>query len=470
MKRKRDEREAAKAAKEAAKATAKDGEGADVDPAEAAKEAEKIAGQASATKVKRARNGSGSARRQAGERRAKNGSRSKPRAKKLDPLLGGGDRPAACGGAGREPAAARPSRAMPPAHSRALRVDGDEQDRVGLAAVRRVAALGGGGDRVRGAVAEDRIASLTADCGPVGRSGSRGGGGWRRGCRGRDGRGSRRGGRGAGARSAVMGGLSLPSAAADDQEHDDDHGDDERRRRRRVGPSGGRGFPAGGQAWRRSPSRRSRSRPLAQPPPSGASAFCALFARAGAFLGDAGFFAAGLGGRRRTVAHPGSYAHSGSYVRPRAYAHFGPYERPLAYAPPRRALRSLERFAGALFGAAALGRARARSRARLLRGCAWVPIIKERRASGAACGAHSRGEPGTARHHRPAPCPARYGRPRVVRACSAWWRWGQPDLGSGALLARLRRRPPGHRSPPPSSGAPPPSSVSGAGVSGVSHI
>jgi DNA topoisomerase-1 len=77
MKRRRAEREAAKAAKEAAEAAANDGEGKDgevVDPAEAAKEAEKIAGQASATKVKRAR-GNGA--------KAKNGAgtKSKPRAK-----------------------------------------------------------------------------------------------------------------------------------------------------------------------------------------------------------------------------------------------------------------------------------------------------------------------------------------------------------------------------------------------------
>jgi hypothetical protein len=66
MKRRRAEREAAKAAKEAAEK-----EGAS-NGAEAVKEAEKIAGQASATKVKRAKNGA----------RGKNGSRSKPRAKR----------------------------------------------------------------------------------------------------------------------------------------------------------------------------------------------------------------------------------------------------------------------------------------------------------------------------------------------------------------------------------------------------
>jgi DNA topoisomerase I len=71
MKRRREERERAKAAKEAAE---NDGG----DSAEAVEEAEKIAGQASATKVKRARNGSGS---RAGSRSG-NGSGSKPRAKK----------------------------------------------------------------------------------------------------------------------------------------------------------------------------------------------------------------------------------------------------------------------------------------------------------------------------------------------------------------------------------------------------
>jgi DNA topoisomerase I len=77
MKRRRAEREAAKAAKEAAEAEAKDGEAKDgVDPAEAAEEAEKIAAQASATKVKRAKNGGRS------RAKSKNGSRSKPRAKK----------------------------------------------------------------------------------------------------------------------------------------------------------------------------------------------------------------------------------------------------------------------------------------------------------------------------------------------------------------------------------------------------
>jgi DNA topoisomerase-1 len=53
MKRRRAEREAAKAAKEAAEEAAEDGAKGE----EAVKEAEKIAGQASATKVKRARNG-----------------------------------------------------------------------------------------------------------------------------------------------------------------------------------------------------------------------------------------------------------------------------------------------------------------------------------------------------------------------------------------------------------------------------
>jgi hypothetical protein len=74
MKRRRAEREAAKAAKEAA--AGKDG----ADGAEAVEEAEKIAGQASATKVKRARNG-GSRTRSGNVGRTKNGSRSKPRAK-----------------------------------------------------------------------------------------------------------------------------------------------------------------------------------------------------------------------------------------------------------------------------------------------------------------------------------------------------------------------------------------------------
>jgi DNA topoisomerase-1 len=66
MKRRRAEREAAKAAKEAAE---KEGS---ANGAEAVKEAEKIAGQASATKVKRAKNGA----------RAKNGSGAKSRAKR----------------------------------------------------------------------------------------------------------------------------------------------------------------------------------------------------------------------------------------------------------------------------------------------------------------------------------------------------------------------------------------------------
>ncbi len=73
MKRRRAEREQAKAEKEAAEAAAKDGASGE----EAVKEAEKIAGQVSATKVKRARNGSGS---RAGNG-AKDRSRSKPRAK-----------------------------------------------------------------------------------------------------------------------------------------------------------------------------------------------------------------------------------------------------------------------------------------------------------------------------------------------------------------------------------------------------
>jgi DNA topoisomerase-1 len=77
MKRRRAEREAAKAAKEAAEAA--DGK---VDGGEdAIKEAEKIAGQASATKVKRARNGSGARAKSGNGARGKSGSRSKPRAK-----------------------------------------------------------------------------------------------------------------------------------------------------------------------------------------------------------------------------------------------------------------------------------------------------------------------------------------------------------------------------------------------------
>ncbi|MFL5906038.1 MAG: DNA topoisomerase I [Solirubrobacterales bacterium] len=84
MKRRREEREAAKAAKEAAEAAEKDGKTKDGDKAteeDAVKEAEKIAGQASATKVKRARSASGSRKRGNGAR-AKSGSRSKPRTKK----------------------------------------------------------------------------------------------------------------------------------------------------------------------------------------------------------------------------------------------------------------------------------------------------------------------------------------------------------------------------------------------------
>jgi hypothetical protein len=76
MKRRREEREKAKAAKEAAEAAEKDGDanGKAVKDAGAVKDADKIAGQASATKVKRAR-GNGA--------KAKNGARrSKPRAKK----------------------------------------------------------------------------------------------------------------------------------------------------------------------------------------------------------------------------------------------------------------------------------------------------------------------------------------------------------------------------------------------------
>jgi hypothetical protein len=70
MKRRREERDRARAAKEAAVGPEKNGETSN--DGNAAKEAEKIAGQASATKVKRAKNAS----------RAKNGSRAKPRAKR----------------------------------------------------------------------------------------------------------------------------------------------------------------------------------------------------------------------------------------------------------------------------------------------------------------------------------------------------------------------------------------------------
>jgi hypothetical protein len=90
MKRRRAEREAAKAAKEAAEAAEKDGKG-DGDAAkseEAVKEAEKIAGQASATKVKRARGNGAKAKNGAKKNGAKktsaksgNGSKAKPRAK-----------------------------------------------------------------------------------------------------------------------------------------------------------------------------------------------------------------------------------------------------------------------------------------------------------------------------------------------------------------------------------------------------
>jgi DNA topoisomerase-1 len=78
MKRRREERERAKATKEAAAADGQAKDGAEAGDAEAVKEAEKIAGQASATKVKRARNGSGSRARTGNG--ARGGSRSKPRA------------------------------------------------------------------------------------------------------------------------------------------------------------------------------------------------------------------------------------------------------------------------------------------------------------------------------------------------------------------------------------------------------
>jgi hypothetical protein len=77
MKRRREERERAKAAKAANDGKATDAE----DEAEAVKEAEKIAGQASATKVRRAKNGSRAKAKSGNASRAKNGSRSKPRAK-----------------------------------------------------------------------------------------------------------------------------------------------------------------------------------------------------------------------------------------------------------------------------------------------------------------------------------------------------------------------------------------------------
>jgi DNA topoisomerase-1 len=81
MKRRREEREAAKAAKEAAEKDGKGDNGEAAEEADAVKEAEKIAGQASATKVKRARNGSGSRAKNGARGKSGNGSRSKPRAK-----------------------------------------------------------------------------------------------------------------------------------------------------------------------------------------------------------------------------------------------------------------------------------------------------------------------------------------------------------------------------------------------------
>ncbi|HEX6586974.1 MAG TPA: DNA topoisomerase I [Solirubrobacterales bacterium] len=85
MRRRREERERANAAKEAAETARSDGEGADgKEDADAVKEAEKIAGQASATKVKRARGASNGARsrpKSGSGSRAKRGSRSKPSAK-----------------------------------------------------------------------------------------------------------------------------------------------------------------------------------------------------------------------------------------------------------------------------------------------------------------------------------------------------------------------------------------------------
>ena len=82
MKRRRAEREAAKAAKEEAEAAEKDG--AKVDAKAAKAEKAKLEGQASATKVKRARNGAGSRAKSSNGAKAKNGARSKsnPRAKR----------------------------------------------------------------------------------------------------------------------------------------------------------------------------------------------------------------------------------------------------------------------------------------------------------------------------------------------------------------------------------------------------
>jgi DNA topoisomerase-1 len=85
MKRRRAEREAAKAAKEAAEAAGKDGAKDDeAKGEEAVKEAEKIAGQASATKVKRARgakNGSRSRAKSGNGAKKKSPAKAKPRAK-----------------------------------------------------------------------------------------------------------------------------------------------------------------------------------------------------------------------------------------------------------------------------------------------------------------------------------------------------------------------------------------------------
>ncbi len=78
MKRRRAEREAAKAAKEAAEGEGEGGK-SDMDPKQAAKEAEKIAGQASATKVKRARGNGAKGKNGASGRKT---ARSKSRAKR----------------------------------------------------------------------------------------------------------------------------------------------------------------------------------------------------------------------------------------------------------------------------------------------------------------------------------------------------------------------------------------------------
>ena len=81
MKRRREEREKAKTAKEATEAAEKDGAGNEeaAETADPVAEAEKIAGQASATKVKRARGHGAKAKNGAKAKSARR--RSKPRAK-----------------------------------------------------------------------------------------------------------------------------------------------------------------------------------------------------------------------------------------------------------------------------------------------------------------------------------------------------------------------------------------------------